>query len=416
MRAALKTLIALALGAAALLWFVSLDGEVDIRAGQWAINLNLPLAIAALLVLVAAVLALVLAYSHLRRMPRRMRAKQEERNRAEGETAMTRILVSLAAGKGGAARSEVERARRLLGESPQLLLLQAEAARLDGDEGGARRAFEALAGREDCRFLGLRGLLRQAVADEDWDRARALAAELAAAEPDAAWVREERAQLALRTDNWKEALQLAGKDGPRAQLAFAAARQATDTKEATQLEQLAVTADPGFTPAALSLAQRLRQAGHPKRAMQLLTESYGKTPHPETAEAILSGTTDPAQRLRLAEEFTRSSVRHPESRLVRARAFLEAGQPERARQELDAALAGAGGDRRHYDLMASADPDNAQRWRNEAEHAASEPGWRCRHCGTRHKQWNPRCDSCGTVGEVRWGAEAKDAQAVAAAA
>jgi len=414
MRAALKTLIALALGTAALLWFVNLDGAVDIRAGTWAINLNLPLALAALLVLVAALLALVLLYGVARRMPRRMRQRQTERDREEGEGAMTRILVSLAAGRGDAARTEVSRARRLMGDTPQLLLLTAEAARLDGDEQTARMAFEALAERDDCRFLGLRGLLRQAVADEHWDRARTLAAELAAADPDAAWVREERAQLALRTENWREALELAGQTGPRAQLAFAAARQTADPKEATRLEQLAVSADPGFAPAALALAQRLRQEGHPKRAAALLAESFAKSPNPETAEALMQSETDPARRLRLAVEFTRSVVRHPEARLVRARAFLEAGEPERSRQELEAAMAGGGGDRRHFVLMAEADPEDAARWLNEAASAASEPAWRCGHCGTEHAQWKPRCENCGTVGEIAWNAEARTGRAVEA--
>jgi HemY protein len=416
MRAALKTLVVLALGTAALLWFVNLDGAVDIRAGSWTIALNLPVALAALLVLVAAILLLVLLYGSLRRMPRRMRARQAERDRAEGEHALTRVLVSLAAGRGEAARGEVGRARRLLGDTPQLLLLTAEAARLDGDERGARAAFEALAARDDSRFLGLRGLLRQAVADEDWDRARSLAAELARVEPDAAWVREERAQLALRTENWREALQLAGKTGPRAQLAFAAARQEADAEAATKLEQEAVRADVGFAPAALSLAQRLRKAGHPKRANALLAESYAKSPNPEVAAALLEPLADAGARLRLVEEFTRAAVRHPESRLVRARACLDAGQADRAKQELLAAMADGSADRRHVELLAEADPEDAVRWRAEAASAADAPGWRCGHCGTGYAEWRPRCANCGTVAEINWTAEPRAASEVQAAA
>ncbi len=416
MRAALKTLIVLALGTAALLWFVNLDGAVDIRAGAWAITLNLPVALAALLVVVAVLLIFVLLYGALTRLPRRMRTRQAERDRAEGEHAVTRVLVSLAAGRGDVARGEVGRARRLLGDTPQLLLLTAEAARLDGDERGARAAFEALAEREECRFLGLRGLLRQAVADEDWDRARSLAAELAKTEPQAAWVREERAQLALRTENWREALELAGKGGPRAQLAFAAARQEADPEAALKLEQEAVRADVGFAPAALSLAQRLRKAGHPKRARALLAESYGKSPNPEVAAALLEPVADAAARLRLVEDFTRSAVRHPESRLIRARACLDAGQADRARQELLAAMADGSADRRHVALLAEADPDNAARWHAEAATAADAPGWRCAHCGATYAEWHPRCASCGTVGEIHWSAAARGGAEVQAAA
>jgi len=70
--------------------------------------------------------------------------------------------------------------------SLKMKALTAEAERLSGRDDAAAQAFRALAEREDSRFLGLRGLLRQAMARGEWDAALALAREAEAAQPGAA--------------------------------------------------------------------------------------------------------------------------------------------------------------------------------------------------------------------------------------
>src|SRR5699024_6142880 len=116
--------------------------------------------------------------------------------------------LALAAGEKADARREASRARRLLGDTPQTLLLSAEAGRLSGRDDEAEAMFHRLAERKDAAFLGYRGLLRQAMARQDWAEAASLARQAEAAHPGAAWLREERAQLAIRTGNWAEALEL----------------------------------------------------------------------------------------------------------------------------------------------------------------------------------------------------------------
>ena len=81
-----------------------------------------------------------------------------------------------------------------------------KAARAEGDEAAAAQAFESLAAQPEARFLGLRGLLRQAEARGDWDAAREIAAEAQGVEPAAAWLRAERSEVARRRQDWSEAL------------------------------------------------------------------------------------------------------------------------------------------------------------------------------------------------------------------
>jgi HemY protein len=389
-----------------------LGGTVEVRFGDTFVGVDLPVVLLGLLVLFVVLHGLLVAWRSLRGWPARMRARREARDREKGDAALTRALVALAAGTADTARLEVRRARKLLGDKPQILLLSAEAERLSGSEEGAAEAFRALAARDDARFLGLRGLLRQAIQKQDWPAAQQLARDAEAAQPGAAWVREERAVLALRTQDWREAYALAAPKAPRAPLALAAAGQEADAARAAELEKQAFQADPSFSPGVVAHAARLNAAGSQRKARNVLEQGWAASPHPDIADAYLAGETDPLGRVKLAEQLVHASRTHPESRLLLARTALAAALTGRARQELEALVNEGSADARAYLLLVeleqvehgeSAVSRAAEaRWLRAATAAPSEPRWRCGHCGKLHAQWVPVCDGCGTAGEVRW--------------
>lgn len=412
MRTALLVLLLLAGAVALAFWLADLGGSVEIRVGDAVVAL--PLALAALgLALTFLVLHAVLAlFGTLRRWPARRRAARALRRRDEGDGAVTRALVALAAGTPEQARLEIRRARSTLGDTPTTLLLTAEAERMAGHDGQAEEVFRALAARPEARFLGLRGLLRAAMERGDWDQALVLARDAEAAQPGAAWLREERQQLALRTRNWREALALAPPDAPRSGLALAAAGQETDAARAGDLERQAWEADRTFAPAALAHAARLRAAGHPRRARSVLEEAWAARPHPELATAYLAEEPDPLMRVKLAEALVRRNPTVAESRVLMARLSLDGGLTGRARTELEPLARAGGADRRAYLLLAELEIVEAgetaearaaeARWLREAARAPAEPVWQCAQCGTVHPAWAPVCDACGTAGRIGW--------------
>lgn len=413
MRKAILVLIVLAVGVAAAFWLNDLGGSVEIQVGDTAVATSFPIA---LLLLVGAFLVfwLVLAaIGAMRRWPRRLRSRRRERRRAEGDAAVTRALLALAAGTGDAARIEVRRARAALGDTPQTLLLAAEAERLAGRREAAEEAFRALAQRDDARFLGLRGLLRAAMEREDWDAALAIAREAEAVQPGAAWLREERARLALRTRDWREALALSPPQAPKAALALAAAEQEPDATRAAELERQAFEADAGFTPAALAHARRLQAEGSPRKARSVLEDAWTKAPHPDLAAPYFGEEQDPLMRVKAAETLVRRNPTHPESRVLLARTALDAGLTGRARNALDSLMREGKADRRAYLMLAELEEAEhgetpearaAQaRWLREAATAAPEPSWWCGNCGTAHEAWKPVCQACGAVGQIAWG-------------
>ncbi len=415
MRRALTFILLLVIAVGVAWWVAHLPGQATLRFGATVVSAPVSVTVLAAALLFLVLYVLFRLIGGILRLPGGMRRRGRERARRRGDGAVTRALVALASGHAGEARREAARARRLLGDTPQTLLLAAQAGRAAGQDGEAGAAFELLAARSDAAFLGLRGLLRQALARQDWAEAAALARRAEQASPGTAWLRAERAQLATRTGDWREALALAGPDAPRAVLATAAAEGERDPAEARKLARLAWETEPGLTAAALAHARRLREAGKEGRAQDVLRRAWTLSPQPDLAAMSLAPVSDPALRLREAGTLVRGNPEHPESRLLLAHLALEAGDLPRARQEAEAALAGGLAQRRTWLLLAAVaeaeaegavDPEAARAAHREAlRHAAEaepDPAWRCDTCGTTHAAWSPTCPHCGTVGRIAW--------------
>lgn len=412
MRRVVVILLVAAVVVAAAWWLASLRGAVAIQIGTVSVQMATSVFVLGLLGLVLVGWALLNGFGLLVTLPRRLRNARARRARRLGDIAVTRALVALAAADSAGARRESARARRHLGDTPQTLFLAAQAARLAGLEGEAENLFRSLAAREDAPLLGLRGLLQQAVTREDWPEAAALARRAEETYPGAAWLREERSRLAIRTGAWRDALALAGPDAPRAAYAAAAARAEADPDEAIRLARQAWKDDPTLTPAALVYAERLRASGREARAQSVLRDAWEAAPHPDLATAASSGIDDPMLRLKAAEKLVAGNPNHPESHLLLARCALAAGLPGEARRHADTARERLN-ERRLWMLLADIEevehgPTEAMRDAlRRAAMADPDPTWRCAACGTNFPAWHAACPNCGVPGRISWEGAAK---------
>jgi len=411
-----RVLLVLLVGAVvlALGWVLaSLPGRVSAEIGDISFEAPTPVMALGLLLLFTLVYATFRLLGALVRLPRTARARQAERRRRGGDVAVTRTLLALAAGETGDARREASRARRLLGDTPATLLLAAEAGRIAGRADEAETVYRALADRNDAAFLGLRGLLRQAIEREDWAEATALARQAEAVEPGAAWLRRERARLAVRAGEWSDALALADADAPKAALATAAADAETDPGRALHLAKQAWQDDPSLAPATLAYATRLRAAGREGRALAAIRHSWAIAPQSDLGDFALAPVSDTLQRTQAARRLTDANPDHVESRLLLARTALQAGLTGEARRHAEAAMAAGITQRRLWLLLAEIEEAEggdteagrlAQR--NALRRAATadpDPSWHCGACHTVHAAWHPNCPDCFTVGSLRWG-------------
>ncbi len=420
MRRILKTIVWAVL-AVAIAWFISgLAGRVSIEAGPYTLETSDSVLVAALLVLFALLYILVRVVTLVILVPRAGSLWRGARRRQAGERAVTRALVALAAGEKTDARREAARARQLLGDTPQTLLLVAEAGRLSGRDDESMAALRALAARKDSALLGLRGLLSSAIAKENWSEAAALARQAEAAHPGAAWLRHERAQLAVRAGDWAEALSLAGPGGgpggPRAALSVGAASLTALPDQAERLTRQALKSDPGFVPAVLAHAAQLRARGREKKAQAILADGWKRSPHPDISALALAPSPDKTERVLVAKRLAAGAPDHPESQMLLAQVSLDAGLMAEARRHLDAAQAGGLDQRRVWLLRAELEEEEhgdteagrlAQRDAlRRAANADPDPEWRCESCHTALPAWRPACPACLTPGAVVWRADA----------
>ena len=394
-------------------WLLAgIPGHVAASIGAFTIETSAPIAILMVAVLVIAILILFRLIRALLGIPRSGAAWNRRRRTATGERAVTRVLVALAAGEQGTARKEAKRARNLLGASPQTLLLVAEAGRLAGREDEAEEAYRALTKQKEASFLGLRGLLRQAVDRRDWSEAEALARQAEAAHPGTVWLRQQRAELALQTENWAEALELIGPDPNRPTYYVAAAEADPDPARALAFAKQAWKQDPGFAPAVLAYATRLRATGSEKRAQSCILEAWKRAPHPDLAAFALAPQTDPLARVQAAKRLAAANPTHPESRVLLARTALDAGLTGEARHQIEIAK-NEGIQQRRLSLIL-AEIEEQQRGDTEAGRLAQrealrnaataepDPRWQCTTCHSEHDAWHPKCATCGKIGTIQW--------------
>lgn len=396
-----------------LAWMLAgIPGHVVASVGSVTIETSASIAILMLVALVVVVLIVLRIFGGLLAIPRVGARRRFRRRRLLGERAVTRVLVALAAGEQGPARKEARRARRLLGDSPQTLLLIAEAGRLSGREDEAEEAFRALTDQREASFLGFRGLLRQAIDRHDWPQALVLAKQAEAAHPGTSWLRQQRADLALQTENWAEALELIGPDPRRPTYYVAAAEAELDAARALGFARQAWKQDPTFPPATLAYANRLRATGNEKRAQSCIAVAWKRSPHPDLAAFALAREPDKLARVQAAKRLVASNPSHPESRLLLAQVSLDAGLTAEARVQIEVAEREGMNQRRLCLLLAEL--EEHERGDTEAGRMAQrdalrrvataepDPHWQCTNCHTDHSAWHPKCTTCGSIGTIQW--------------
>ena len=278
----------------------------------------------------------------IRGAPRRL-GNWRRRVRAEkGYRALTQGLVAAAAGDGSAAEACNRRADRLLGHAPPTLLLSAQAAQLEGDNGAARQTFEEMLKHRETEFLGLRGLLAQAIKDGDDETALKLARRAYLRRPDTPWVLTTLFDLQTRAGLWTEAQSTIG-DMARRKLIdratatrrravllhqqAAAQRAAERPHEALRLARKAHKLQPDLAPLAIQAGELAEETNKPRVAVKVLEAAWRSEPHPALAKAYLglNGTT-PDERFHQMERLYKLHPGHLESELAFARqAIAEAG-------------------------------------------------------------------------------------------
>lgn len=355
-----------------------------------------------------------------------------DRNRErKGYQALADGMVALASGEAGAAMSQAAKAERYLKRPELTNLLTAQAAEMSGDTRRATEVYKRLLQSDQTRFVGVRGLMKQKLAEGDTTTALKLAEKAFAMKPRHQDVQDTLLKLQADTGDWKGARQVLGtkmKQGlmPRdvhrrrdAVLALQEAKGIIAEDATIEAREAAIAANrqsPDLIPAAVLAAESYMQIGKPAYAVRVLKKAWNAQPHPDLAAgfaAIEPGETPTARRKRF-ETLLKIHPDHEETHLLAAELDIAAEDFPAARRALGK-LPETHPTARSLTIMAAIsrgegeDDAVVRGWLTKALTASRGPQWICDSCQHAQAEWAPTCENCGGFDTLSWREAAKPA-------
>ena len=430
----IKIVVFIALVAAAAIgagFLLELDGGVRIVMAGQELNLTPMTAVVALLLLVVAIwvflklASLVIAVLKFINGDETAISRYFDRNRQQkGYQALSEGMMALASGEGELAMSKASRAERFLRKPELTNLITAQAAEMSGNRRKAEEVYKRLLKNEKTRFVGVRGILKQKLAEGDTDTALKLAETAFALKPKHAEIQDTLLKLQAQNEDWTGARQTLNaklKHGtlPRdvhkrrdAVLALSEARDVLDEGKDIEAREAAIEANrlsPDLVPAAVLAARGYIDKGSKRYAARVVKKAWDAKPHPDLAAAFAEIEPDETPDARL-KRFAKLLKAHPddrETKLLEAELHIAAEDFPAARRSLGD-LAEVDPDARALTIMAAVERGEGasdavvKGWLARALSAPRGPQWVCDNCHHIHAEWVPACDNCQSFDTLSW--------------
>ena len=404
-------------------WFANNPGEVIISLEATEMVLPLGIAVALLAAITAAGVVVYEIWRWVVGLPRQIRTNREHNRKLRGYQELTHGLIAAAAGDVTGARVHTKQAEKLLDSSAATLLLSAQTAQLEGKEDVAQLKFEQMLKRPQTEFLGVRGLLADAVKRGDQTEALALAERAYRRSPNTSWVLTTYFDLLTRNAKWAEAYELIGDmarekllSGPEAtrrralmkhMLAVDALEEGKD-RDALDFGRKASGLAPTFAPATVAAAEAAKRIGKIRLAKRLIEDCWTLEPHPELARAyadLVPGETA-VERLTRCARLEKLRPGHLVTQMVMAELAMNARHWDTARQHLTQALnveptAGTYRLYAEYERASGGGDAKARDWLAKAADAPADKCWVCDDTGEVLAEWQLFGPS-GRFDSVNW--------------
>lgn len=347
------------------------------------------------------------------------------RNRErKGFNALAESMVALAAGEGKTALTQVSKAEKMLGRPELTDLVSAQAAEMTGDQKKALKYYKRLLENNRTRFVGVRGLMKQKLAEGDIDRAMKLAEKAFALRPAHEETQNVLFELQSDAGDWSGALKTLTtkvrkgslpKDVGRrreAILAFANAKVLLEDGDIVAGKTAVLNANklaPTLIPAAILAAEMKGLDGQKPAAARILKKAWGVQPHPDLAAAFAQINPEETieARIKRFNALTRINPRHIETRLLKAELALAHEDFPAARKALGD-LHETEPTARSLSIIAAitrgegAADEVVRGWLSKALVASRGPQWICAACNKIHEAWAPKCDNCKAFDSMEW--------------
>ncbi len=342
----------------------------------------------------------------------------------KGFQALSEGLMALASGEGRVAMTKAAKAEKYLKKPELTNLLVAQAAEMAGDRRKAEETYKKLVTNDATRFVGVRGIMKQKLADGDTDTALKLAEKAFALKPKHEETQDVLLRLQAQTEDWsgaRKTLNAKLKHGnlPRdvhkrrdAVLALSEAKDILNEESSIEVQEKAIEANklsPDLIPAAVMAAKSYVEQGRPKLAVRLLKKSWEAQPHPDLAAAFAAIAPDEtsAERVKRFTALTRIKPDHPETKMLLAELHIANEDFPEARRALGN-LAETHADARSVTLMAAIEKGEGasdavvRGWLAKALTVSRGPQWICDNCQHIHTDWAPFCENCQSFDTLAW--------------
>jgi HemY protein len=339
-----------------------------------------------------------------------------DRNRErKGYRALSEGMMALASGEARLALSRAQTAERLLGKPELTTLLVAQAAEASGDGKRATEAYKALLADDKTRFVGVRGLMQQKLAEGDRDTALKLAEKAFELRPKHAETQDILLKLQSDAGDWSGARTTLGtklktgtlpKDVYRRRDAVLALQQAhvvIDEGASIEAREAAIEANklsPDLIPAAAMAAWGYVAKGDKRSAARVLKKAWDVQPHPDLAAAFAAIEPDetPTERLKRFKLLTGQRTDSDETKMLLAELLIAAEDFPAARRALGDVPTERPTQRSLAILAAIARGEGAEDVLvrdlvAKALSAPRGPQWVCDKCQAIHPAWAPVCDN-----------------------
>lgn len=419
----------LAIVVCAVLWLIAQRGVVDLSWNGYTINMQLGLFLLGFFLLVLLLVALFNVFSIIVDAPGNWSRRRADKNRQKGFQALTRGFVAIAAGDAKKATGYAKDVHRYLPNETGLpLLLEAQAARLRGDESSARVSFEKLLSDKDAAFFGIRGLLKSSLDSGDAQTALGYAKAALDKNPKQPWILKSVYDLELRNHHWSAASAILDRvkkykaiDDAQARsdeialLVLLSEDDSVAGLESAYIKKIerAVKLDPGFTPTVIRLCEYYLSKGKQGKVASLVEKAWKQNPHPDLA--VLWGkvapenkASDPLRRLRWFEKLVAFKPDSADGHIAAAKAAMEAGLAGEVRAHLSTAES-IRPTSMVYRLWADLEETTTRNahaireWMDKAASAPADALWYCNQTGTIYDQWAPVAAPHGSFNTIVWG-------------
>jgi HemY protein len=410
-------------------WIIERPGQIVVRFSDYTVTAQLG---AGLLVLAVLVLTSLLVYRVLRSIvdfPIFLKRRSDEATRKKGFQALTRGFVAIAAGNAKDANNYARQTKRLLtGETGLPLLLEAQAARLRGDEGKARLIFTELLKDKDAAFFGVRGLLKSALDAQDYETALDHARRALALNPKQPWILRMVYELELHTRRWKAAQATAKKivrykamdpaqvKSNEIAILLHRARQSElngEKNDALNYIRKAYKLDKFFIPTVLAELKHVMEQGKTRKAKSILQKAWKHSPHPDLLpywEELAPQNTkrDPMKKLKYYEKILALKPESVEGQLAVARAAIDQSLWGEAKAYLAAAekiypVADIYRLRAEIEKRTTKNEEVVHNYLEKASEAPAGKVWYCKKTGHIYDRWSAVAEPHGTFNTIEWG-------------